>query len=181
MVYLFTENAKVILLKLISFPEQGVEGLAHTTVVRGQGWHSKSGNLRQENYISWITKIRAFFHKWLIETGDLGLGTLHQIRVRIRYFPLDWKVEDLQLLFAPFTYRIVPRRVYEGKDAWGGLLFLFLFQFDDKLPAAASTLGREGRVHSWILSIEKNKGKIPALVWLPEQTCIVHVFRYPLQ
>ena len=35
-VYLFTENAKVILLKLISFPEQGVEGLAHPTVVRGQ-------------------------------------------------------------------------------------------------------------------------------------------------
>ena len=47
--YLFTKNAKVILFKLISFPEQGVEGLAHPTIVGGQSWYSKSGNLQKRS------------------------------------------------------------------------------------------------------------------------------------
>ena len=45
--HLFTENAKVILLKLISFSKQWVEGLAHPTVVWSQSWYSKSGNLHE--------------------------------------------------------------------------------------------------------------------------------------
>ena len=42
---LFTKNSKIILLELISFSEQGVEGFPHSVVVRSQCRHCEGGHL----------------------------------------------------------------------------------------------------------------------------------------